>query len=93
MPSHNRNRAAGQLSFTTTFRFLFSAQPALCFTIPLFSGPQKLKTIALLDSGASACFLDEEFVKSHKFPLVPKISACPYRSDRWTTFVLRQCYP
>src|SRR5450759_2346206 len=48
------------------------AQPAPCFTIPLSFGPQKLKTTALLDSGASACFLDEEFVKSHKFPLVQK---------------------
>ena len=28
--------------------------------------------IVLLDSGASACFLNEEFVKSHKFPIVQK---------------------
>ena len=49
-----------------------SAQPAPSFTISLSFGPQKLKTTALLDSGASACFLDEEFVKSHKFPLVQK---------------------
>ena len=48
------------------------AQPAPCFTIPLSFGPQKLKTTALLDLGASACFLDEEFIKNHKFPLVQK---------------------
>jgi len=50
----------------------FSAQPARCFTIPLSFGPQKLKTIALLDSGASACFLDENFANRHKIRLVRK---------------------
>ena len=50
----------------------FSAQPALCFTIPLSFGPQKLKTLGLLDSGALACFLDEEFAKRHKIRLVQK---------------------
>ena len=50
----------------------FSAQPARCFTIPLFLGPKKLKAITLLDSGASTCFLDEEFAKRHKIRLVQK---------------------
>jgi hypothetical protein len=50
----------------------FSAQPARCFTIPLSLGPQKLNTIALLDSGASACFLDENFASRHKIRLVQK---------------------
>jgi hypothetical protein len=50
----------------------FSAQPARCFTIPLSFGPQKLKTVALLDSGASACFLDENFANRHKIRLVRK---------------------
>ena len=50
----------------------FSVQPARCFTIPLFLGPQKQKTLALLDSGASTCFLDEEFAKHHKIRLVQK---------------------
>ena len=49
-----------------------SAQPASCFTILLSLGPQKIKTLALLDSGASACFLDEEFAKRHKISLVLK---------------------
>ena len=35
-------------------------------------GPQKQKIIALLDLGASTCFLDEEFVKRHKIRLVWK---------------------
>ena len=50
----------------------FSAQPARCFTIPLSLGPKKLKTLALVDSGASACFIDEEFAKHNKIPLVRK---------------------
>ena len=49
-----------------------SAQSILCFIFPLFFGPQKLKTLALLDSGASACFLDEDFTKRHKILLVQK---------------------
>ena len=49
-----------------------SASPAPCFIIPLSFGPQKLKTLALLDSGALACFLDEEFAKCHNIPLVQK---------------------
>jgi hypothetical protein len=49
-----------------------SAQPASCFTIPLSFGPQKIKVLALLDSGASACFVDEEFAKRHKIPLTLK---------------------
>ena len=47
-----------------------SAHPAPCFTIPLSFGPQKLETLALLDSEALACFLDEEFAKRHNIPLV-----------------------
>ena len=50
----------------------FSAQPARCFTISLSLGPQKQKTLALLDLGASTCFLDEEFAKRHKIRLVQK---------------------
>ena len=49
-----------------------SAHHVPCFTIPLSFGPQKLGTLALLDSGASACFLDEEFAKHHNIPLVQK---------------------
>jgi len=33
---------------------------------------KKLRIYALLDSGASACFIDEEFTKRHKIPLVKK---------------------
>ena len=49
-----------------------SVQLASCFIIPLSFSPQKIKTLALLDSGASACFLDKEFARRHKIPLVIK---------------------
>ena len=48
----------------------FSAHPTRCFTIPLSFGPQKLKTLALLDLGASTCILDEGFAKRHKICLI-----------------------
>ena len=50
----------------------FSAQPTRCFTISLSLGPKKQKTLVLLDSGASTCFLDEKFAKQHKIRLVQK---------------------
>ena len=49
-----------------------SAQPACCFTIPLSFGPQKLKTLALLDSEAFVYFLDKKFAKCHKICLEQK---------------------
>ena len=48
----------------------FFALPACSFTIPLSFGPQKQKTLALLDSSASTYFLDKEFAKRHKICLV-----------------------
>jgi hypothetical protein len=53
--------------------FLF-IQPSCCFTIPLHLDSQRLKTLALLDFGASACFLDEEFTRLHKILIVKKLS-------------------
>lgn len=49
-----------------------SSQPTPYFTISLSFGHQKLKSIALLDLGASVFFLEEEFFKSYKFLLVHK---------------------
>jgi hypothetical protein len=51
-----------------------SAQPSCCFTILLHIGFQRLKTLAFLDSGASACFLDEKFTRLHKIPTIKKLS-------------------
>jgi hypothetical protein len=50
------------------------AQPSHCFTIPLRLGSQKLKTLILLDSGASTFFLNEEFTRNHKIHVVKKLS-------------------
>jgi hypothetical protein len=44
------------------------------FTIPLRLGSQRFKILALLDSGAFACFLNEKFTRLHKIPLVKKLS-------------------
>jgi hypothetical protein len=52
----------------------FSAQPSRCFTIPLHLGSQRLETLVLLNFGASTCFLDEEFTRLHKIPIVKKLN-------------------
>jgi len=52
-----------------------TAQPVDCFMVPLHLGIQKLQVDALLDSGASACFIDEDFAKLHNFPLVKKLKS------------------
>lgn len=36
---------------------------------------QELQGNVLLDSGASACFINEEFSKLHRFPLVKKLKS------------------
>ena len=51
---------------------ILSSEPSSCFMIELYLGPKNYRAFALLDSGASACFLDEEFVKSRRIPLVQK---------------------
>ena len=63
MPSRNRNRGLENSIPQQQSGSSLSAQLAHCFTIPLSIGPQKLKILALLDLGASTCFLDEEFAK------------------------------
>ena len=50
----------------------FSAQPTHFFSISLSLGSLKQKTLALLNSGASICFLHEEFAKRHKIRLVQR---------------------
>ena len=51
---------------------ILSSEPSPCFTLNITLGPKCYKAYALLDSGASACFLDEQFVKSRKIPFVQK---------------------
>ena len=51
---------------------LFSSDPSPYFTINMWLGPKNHKVSALLDSGASACFIDEDFVKKQEISLVKK---------------------
>ena len=64
-------RLANNAQFTSP---ILSSKPSTCFTIPLrikFDN-HSIKVSALLDSGASACFIDKNFVERHKLPLVTK---------------------
>ena len=49
-----------------------SSQPSRSFTIHISVGRENIRTISLLDSGASACFMDMAFAKLHKIPLQQK---------------------
>ena len=53
---------------------ILSSEPSTYFTIPLRVkfDDHSIKISALLDSGASACFIDRDFVERHKLPLVTK---------------------
>jgi len=51
---------------------ILSSDPSPCFIIDVYLGPKNHKVFALLDSGASACFIDEDFVKNQKITLVKK---------------------
>jgi hypothetical protein len=65
-----------QLDFSLQINqdLILSAQRSHCFTISLCFYSQKFKTLALLDFGTSTCFLDEEFTRLHKYPIVKKLS-------------------
>ena len=56
---------------------ILSSKPSTCFTIPLRVkfDDHSIKVSALLDSGASACFIDKDFAERYKLPLVTK--KCP----------------
>ena len=53
---------------------ILSSEPSSYFTIPLIVQykSRSIKVNALLDSGASACLIDEDVMKCHKLPLVAK---------------------
>ena len=72
MPSHNRNRGAGQSNVTTTIGFLFFYPIYPLFYNFFVFRSSIQKTLVLLDLGASTCFLDEEFAKQYKIRLVQK---------------------
>ena len=53
---------------------ILSSEPSTCFTIPLRVkfDDHSIRVSALLDSEASACFIDKDFAERHKLPLVTK---------------------
>ena len=61
-------------SVATSSGPILSSEPSRCFNIPLIIDfhPHRVKVKALLDSGASACFIDRDLVKRHNLPIVPK---------------------
>lgn len=63
-------------SITTSSGPILSSEPSRCFNIPLKIDfhPHSIKVKALLDSGASACFIDKNLVKRHNLPIVLKKS-------------------
>jgi hypothetical protein len=52
---------------------ILSSEPSRC-NIPLEIDfhPHSIKVKALLDSEASACFIDKNLIKRHNLPIVPK---------------------
>lgn len=53
---------------------ILSFEASSCFNIPLTikSNSRSIKVSALLDFGASACFINKDFAERHKLPLVIK---------------------
>ena len=56
---------------------ILSSKPSPCFTIPLIvqHKSRSIKVSTLLDFGASAYFIDKNYMKCHKLPLVT--NKCP----------------
>ncbi len=61
-------------SVATSSGPILSSEPSRCFNVPLKIDfhPHSIRVKALLDSGASACFIDRDFVKRHNLPIVRK---------------------
>ena len=62
---------------TTKSGPILSANPTSCFIVSIWLGSNKLATEVLIDSGASACFIDKSFAKQNKITLVQKSKAIP----------------
>jgi len=61
-------------SVATSSGPILSSKPPRCFNIPLKIDfhPHNIKVKALLDSRASACFIDKNLVKPHNLPTIAK---------------------
>ena len=62
---------------TTKSGPILSANLASCFIVPIWLGPNKLAIEALIDSGASTCFINKSFAKQNKITLAWKSKAVP----------------
>jgi hypothetical protein len=53
---------------------ILTSEASPCFTVPLIvkMDSSSIKVHALLDFGASACFMDKDFIDCHRIPLVIK---------------------
>lgn len=51
---------------------ILSSQPSLCFKINICVGLKNYKSFFLLDLGVLSYFLNKEFVKRHRIPLIKK---------------------
>jgi hypothetical protein len=53
---------------------IFSSKASPCFTVPFIikMDSSSIKVHALLNSEASACFIDKDFAECHKLPLIIK---------------------
>ena len=60
---------------TTKSGLILSANPASYFIVSIWLEPNKLASEALINSRASACFIDKSFAKQNKITLVRKSKA------------------
>ncbi len=61
-------------SVATSSSPILSSEPSHCFNtlLKIDFHPHNIKVKALLDSRASACFIDKNLVKRHNLPIFPK---------------------
>jgi hypothetical protein len=89
---HNRDYLVGEsctIFNQTSYSYFQSSSP--CFTILLIikMDSNRIKVNALLDSKASAAFIDKDFANHHKLPLVLKKHPIPIKLIDDTPLVSR----
>ena len=54
-----------------------SVDPSKCLNVPFSFSSLKFQTLAMIDSSASTSFIDEDFKKLNKIPVVKKLYPGP----------------